>query len=116
MTLDDLTKSSGEWLRGDGPESDIVMCSRIRLARNLADFPFTNRASPHQKAEIESMLRERIAKLDMDPKLSYVHLSGLSARDRMAFYRMRCEAADLDPRASPAAPAMPGQRGCGQTF
>ena len=45
MNLEDLTRSSGEWLRGTGPESDIVMCSRIRLARNLADFPFTNRAS-----------------------------------------------------------------------
>ena len=54
MNLDDLTKSSGEWLRGTGPESDIVMCSRIRLARNLADFPFTNRASRGEKAEIEA--------------------------------------------------------------
>ena len=54
MTLDDLTKTSGEWLRGTGPESDIVMCSRIRLARNLADFPFCNRASRSEKAEIEA--------------------------------------------------------------
>ena len=54
MTLDDLTKTSGEWLRGTGPESDIVMCSRIRLARNLADFPFSNRASRSEKAEIEA--------------------------------------------------------------
>ena len=49
MTLDDLTKTSGEWLRGTGPESDIVMCSRIRLARNIADFPFSNRASRWHK-------------------------------------------------------------------
>ena len=37
MQLDDLAHSSGEWLRGSGPESDIVISSRIRLARNLAD-------------------------------------------------------------------------------
>ena len=61
MTLDDLTKSSGEWLRGTGPESDIVMCSRIRLARNLADFPFTNRASRSEKAEIEAHFNSAIA-------------------------------------------------------
>ena len=76
MNLDSLTHTSGEWLRGSGPESDIVVSSRIRLARNLAAFPFTNRASPHQKAEIEGMLRDRIAKLDMDPKLAYVHRPG----------------------------------------
>ena len=57
MNLDDLTRTSGEWLRGTGPESDIVMCSRIRLARNLADFPFTNRASRGEKAEIEANLK-----------------------------------------------------------
>ena len=57
MNLDDLTRTSGEWLRGTGPESDIVMCSRIRLARNLADFPFTNRASRSEKTEIEAHFR-----------------------------------------------------------
>ena len=54
MNMDDLTRTSGEWLRGAGPESDIVMCSRIRLARNLNDFPFINRASRSEKAEIEA--------------------------------------------------------------
>ena len=39
-----LTHTSGEWLRGTGPESDIVISSRIRLARNLAEFPFPHRA------------------------------------------------------------------------
>ncbi len=82
MNLDDLTHTSGEWLRATGPESDIVISSRIRLARNLAAFPFTNRASPHQKAEIEGMLRERIAKLDLSPGLSYINLPGVSSLDR----------------------------------
>src|SRR5436190_15531419 len=82
MNLDSLTHTSGEWLRGTGPESDIVISSRIRLARNLAAFPFTNRASAHQKAEIETLLRDRIGKLEVDPRLSYVNVPGLSALDR----------------------------------
>jgi protein arginine kinase len=82
MNLDNLTHTSGEWLRGSGPESDIVISSRIRLARNLAAFPFTNRASPHQKSEIEAMLRERIAKLELDPRLDYINLVTLSPLDR----------------------------------
>jgi len=82
MNLDNLTHASGEWLRGSGPESDIVISSRIRLARNLAAFPFTNRASSYQKAEIESLLRDRIAKLELDPKLNYLNLPGLSNLDR----------------------------------
>jgi protein arginine kinase len=82
MNLDNLTHASGEWLRGTGPESDIVISSRIRLARNLSAFPFTNRASAHQKAEIEHILRDRINKLEVDPRLSYWHVPGLSALDR----------------------------------
>lgn len=82
MNLDELTQHSGEWLRGTGPESDIVISSRIRLARNLAAFPFTNRASGYQKAEIEAMLRDRIAKLDHEPKLGYLNVPGLSNLDR----------------------------------
>src|SRR5437764_1543989 len=82
MNLDNLTHTSGEWLRGTGPESDIVISSRIRLARNLAAFPFTNRASAHQKSDMESLLRERIAKLEVTPKLSYISLAGVAPLDR----------------------------------
>ena len=80
MTLDDLTKSSGEWLRGTGPESDIVMCSRIRLARNLADFPFTNRASRSEKAEIEAHFRAALAHAKLE--LTYLDVNGLGPLDR----------------------------------
>src|SRR5204862_7648901 len=45
-------------------------------------FPFTNRASPHQKAEVEHLLRERILKLSQAPPLQYVHVGGLPALDR----------------------------------
>ena len=45
MRLDDLIYHTGEWLRGTGPHSNIVMSSRIRLARNLAQKPFPNRAT-----------------------------------------------------------------------
>src|SRR5262249_53331527 len=82
MNLDELTTTSDEWLRGTGPESDIVLPSRIRLARNLAAFPYTNRASGYQKAEIEAMLRDRIGKLDLEPKLGYLNVPGLSTLDR----------------------------------
>ena len=82
MNLDNLTHTSGEWLRGSGPESDIVISSRIRLARNLAAFPFTNRASGYQKAEIETLLRDRISKLELSPRLGYVNVPTLSTLDR----------------------------------
>jgi len=82
MNLDTLLPNIGEWLRANGPESDIVVSTRIRLARNLADFPFTNRANQHQKSEIEARLREVVARLDLPHRLSYLSVAHLGPLDR----------------------------------
>lgn len=82
MNLDSLTQSSGEWLRAAGPEADIVISSRIRLARNLSSFPFTNRANTHQKAEIEQYLKGRLDKIEFDPRLEYFNIATLAPLDR----------------------------------
>jgi protein arginine kinase len=81
VQLDQLARSSGEWLRGTGPESDIVISSRIRLARNLADFPFISRANGADRAELERTLRERILQLP-DSRLEYVDVNKLEPLDR----------------------------------
>jgi len=82
MEIDDLSRQAGEWLKGEGPESDIVISSRIRFARNLADFPFTNRASAEQRAEIAEILEEKISGLEINGSaLSYFELDGLTPLD-----------------------------------
>ena len=53
MKISDLTDNTGEWLRGTGTESDIVISSRIRLARNVARFPFLSRANVKQKRNLK---------------------------------------------------------------
>ena len=40
MKLDDLIHQTGQWLKGTGAYANIVMSSRIRLARNLNLKPF----------------------------------------------------------------------------
>ena len=82
MSIDDIANRCGEWLRGTGPESDIVMSSRIRLARNLADYPFIRRCNDIDKANIESTIRERIvANADLS-RLSFINVAELSLLDR----------------------------------
>lgn len=82
MDLDSLAQHCGEWLRGTGPDSDIVMSSRIRLARNLAEFPFPNRADTAAKSEIETLISERMKSLSQRQKLNYIRVSDLNALDR----------------------------------
>ena len=82
MDWDRLTTTSGEWLRGDGPEADIVISSRIRLARNLAQFPFVGRADENARGEIEALLREKICSDKMSRPLEYVSITDLSSLER----------------------------------
>jgi len=82
VKLDDLTNKSGEWLRGSGPEADIVISSRIRLARNLADYPFISRATRQDRTEIEHVLRERILSIEASGDLLYLNVEELEGVDR----------------------------------
>ena len=82
MDLDALTQTSGEWLRGTGPDSDIVVSSRVRLARNLAKYPFTSRVDDGMRTEIEDLLREKVENLQLGARLSYVSVNSLQTLDR----------------------------------
>ena len=60
MKLSDLTTQAGEWLRGSGPMSEIVISSRIRLARNVAGVPFLAKCSRQRRDSVESKVRDTI--------------------------------------------------------
>ncbi|MEE3285571.1 MAG: ATP--guanido phosphotransferase, partial [Planctomycetota bacterium] len=82
MDLDSLIPTSGSWLQGTGPDADIVVSSRIRLARNLARFPFISRADDELRQEIETLLREQIMGLPDAPPFHYLNVADLEPIDR----------------------------------
>ncbi|MBI3723354.1 protein arginine kinase [bacterium] len=72
----------GEWLSGTGPESDIVMSTRIRLARNVSEFPFLTRIEERQKSELEKFLRDKLEKAQLGERVLYKNLNSTSSIDR----------------------------------
>jgi len=82
MNLDSLLPNLGEWLRGTGPDVDVVVSTRLRLARNLAHYPFTGRAANNQKAEIEVKVRDAIQKVDLEHRPQYLNVTNLAPLDR----------------------------------
>jgi protein arginine kinase len=82
VNFEELADRCGEWLRGTGPESDIVMSSRIRLARNLADYPFIRKCTPQDRASIDSMMREKVIEAGVLGDLVYLDVDRLSLLDR----------------------------------
>ena len=83
MKISDLTDNTGEWLRGTGHESDIVISSRIRLARNVARFPFLSMANVKQKKELEETIRDKIKDADISQDLCYLNLADITPVDRL---------------------------------
>ncbi|MBX3444380.1 MAG: protein arginine kinase [Planctomyces sp.] len=82
MDLDAFTQTTGEWLRGTGADSDIVVSSRIRLARNLMEFPFPSRADLKARAEVETLLRDKILGISSCGRLNYESVETLPELDR----------------------------------
>ena len=82
MTLPDPPNGTGEWLRGEGPEVDIVISSRVRLARNLAGHRFLNRCTNEERREIHDLIRGKIEKAKLGDDLIYYDLESANAIDR----------------------------------
>ncbi|MFB3892712.1 MAG: protein arginine kinase [Phycisphaerae bacterium] len=82
MKLTDLTHRAGEWLRGEGPMHDVVISSRIRLARNLAGMPFLARCSDQQKKELEGRLRDEILAAAIAREMLYIDIAAAGELDR----------------------------------
>jgi len=83
MAIDDLFARSGEWLKGTGPESDIVISSRIRLARNIAGYPFQTRLEDAPRKELASHLQQGIDAAGLPDAGTFVNLSGVDPVDCM---------------------------------
>lgn len=59
MTLKDfMNEAISPWMREEGPDSDIVLSSRIRLARNFAQRPFPMVADSESLEEVSSFLKK----------------------------------------------------------
>jgi protein arginine kinase len=82
MKISDLTTQAGEWLRGSGPMSEVVISSRIRLARNVAGFPFLSRCSRTQRQTLENKIRDTILGAKLSTKMLYCDLDAAPDVDR----------------------------------
>lgn len=83
MNLRQMTDHAGEWLRGAGPHSEIVISSRIRLARNLAGYPFVNRANRRQRFEILERCKNEVMSGRLAEGVVWVSLPESNELDRL---------------------------------
>lgn len=81
-SVDHLLRQTCEWLRGSGPNSDIVVSSRVRLARNLEKIPFSHWATKKQEKETQEILETALRNTDMLKNAELIHIGQLDDVDK----------------------------------
>lgn len=82
MKLSRLAQQSGDWLKAAGPLAGIVISSRVRLARNLAGYPFLSRCDHQQRMEIQEFLSRQITALGESEDLQYINIDEAEDLDK----------------------------------
>ena len=82
MKINDLLSHGSEWLRGTGPNSDIVISSRIRLARNLFKISFPHWANKKQCEQVLTAVTDAASRIALLKQTTVFNLSGMDSIDK----------------------------------
>lgn len=70
------------WYLQNGKESDVVVSSRIRLARNLSNFPFVTKQTKESRNKLEETVKEIVPSLGYN--LKFVKLQDMDEITKMS--------------------------------
>ncbi len=101
--MDDLLSQLGPWLQGKGPDNDIVISSRIRLARNLSGFPFLTRATELDRRSIRDSVRDAAPRMFGKKSYYFVDMEEIDHIDREFLLERQLISKDLAETEGPRA-------------
>lgn len=81
IILQNLKESSAEWNNGEGPLCNIVISSRIRLARNVEGIPFSPRAKQAELKKIFELSRQVIEESSLFKDSTLLLLDELTSQE-----------------------------------
>jgi protein arginine kinase len=82
MSIDKFIHNTGQWLKGTGESAHIVMSTRVRLARNLEDMPFPNKARKKELTQTLDMVEGAMKEIDYFKESTFIRISDLDNVDK----------------------------------
>lgn len=82
MKFENIFSNAGEWLCGDGPHHQIVISSRVRLARNLNNHAFPGWAKKAERSKILEEIKPHIEALPEMQESFSEELQNLTALEK----------------------------------
>ena len=104
----DFAGRLGSWLSSSGPEADVVLSCRLRLARNLAGFPFVSRLAPDRAVELCRELREKLVEARLGGDTCWIEMDEASLVLRLLLRERHLISRDLAPSEQARTP-LPGR-------
>src|SRR6185295_9346256 len=95
LDLSLLPDGGASWLDASGEHADIVISTRIRLARNLEGYAFTPRARDGERLRILTQVREAFASLRTIEDGVLVRVDELSPEDRLLLHERHLVSKEL---------------------
>jgi protein arginine kinase len=75
MTIENLLNQPFVyWMSSGAQDGDVVLASRIRLARNLEGIPFPQRANEEQLSQVVAQLKNSLCDLSTEGQLDYMFI------------------------------------------
>ncbi|HUR29458.1 MAG TPA: hypothetical protein VM509_14810, partial [Planctomycetota bacterium] len=98
----------GRWLCESGPDGDVVVTSRVRLARNVEGFPFVSRLTPQRAVELSGAMEPVLGGLGLGDEVHWIEILSASPVLRLLLRERHLVSRDLAPNTEER-PAAPGR-------
>jgi protein arginine kinase len=95
LDLSLLPDGGTSWLDASGEHADIVLSTRIRLARNIEGYAFTGRARDGERLRVLAQVRDAMAELPAMPGAVLLRLDELTALDRQVLHERHLVSKEL---------------------
>lgn len=96
----------GTWLAGTGPENDIAICTRVRVARNVQGFAFSPRLDGAAALQLYDLVRQRLGQAELPEPVKIVDLRPIEELDRSLLVERHLISRELAASARPAGVAI----------
>ena len=85
------------WYIDKGPDSDVVVSTRVRLARNFEEYPFPSRCSRQQQREIIQKTVDALTGDDLELRKGFtvIDFKNMDLNDRLVYVEKRLVSKEL---------------------
>ena len=97
----ELVGRPSQWLSGDGPHAELVLSTRVRLARNLHSVPFTHRARDEQLQGVMSSVASAAQRSTLFRDGLLLRMTEMSVLDRQILVERHLVSHELGDGARP---------------